>query len=156
MNGSDRFLRMFRYDHWANRECLAAMSATTPVAAKVLRLLTHIMAAQQIWLERLENVPQGAPVWPDSSVEQCSEWAETMSSRWKNYLTRLSPSDLEREIAYRNSRGEQWSSRVEDILIHVLMHSAYHRGQAALEMRAAGGQPAYTDFILGVRQGLVE
>jgi uncharacterized damage-inducible protein DinB len=36
------------------------------------------------------------------------------------------------------------------------MHSAYHRGQAALEMRAAGIQPAYTDFIHGVRQGFVK
>jgi len=38
----------------------------------------------------------------------------------------------------------------------VLMHSAYHRGQVALEMRSAGLQPAYTDFIHGVRQGFVE
>ena len=39
--------------------------------------------------------------------------------------------------------------------MHVLMHSAYHRGQIALEMRAAGMEPAYTDFIQAVRQGLV-
>jgi uncharacterized damage-inducible protein DinB len=36
------------------------------------------------------------------------------------------------------------------------MHSAYHRGQVALEMRAAGHQPAYTDFIHAVRQGFLE
>jgi len=41
-------------------------------------------------------------------------------------------------------------------LTHVIMHSAYHRGQIALEMRAAGMEPAHTDFIHAVRQGLVE
>jgi uncharacterized damage-inducible protein DinB len=38
-------------------------------------------------------------------------------------------------------------------LIHVLFHSAYHRGQIALQMRASGLTPAYTDFIHAVRQG---
>jgi uncharacterized damage-inducible protein DinB len=45
---------------------------------------------------------------------------------------------------------------VEDILTHVLLHSAYHRGQIASQTRAAGGTPAYTDFIHAVRQGFVE
>ena len=61
-----------------------------------------------------------------------------------------------RMVEYRNSKGEAWSNRVEDILTHVLMHSAYHRGQIALEMRAAGTEPAYTDFIHAVRQGFLE
>ena len=64
--------------------------------------------------------------------------------------------DLIRMVEYRNSKGEAWSNRVEDILTHVLMHSAYHRGQIALEMRASGAQPAYTDFIHAVRQGFLE
>jgi uncharacterized damage-inducible protein DinB len=37
----------------------------------------------------------------------------------------------------------------------VLLHSAYHRGQIASFMRASGDTPAYTDFILAVRQGLI-
>ena len=79
-----------------------------------------------------------------------------MQSSWRRYLAELSPADFENEIGYRNSKGEPFSSRVEDIITHVLTHSAYHRGQAALEMRAAGLQPAYTDFIHGVRQGFVK
>jgi uncharacterized damage-inducible protein DinB len=45
---------------------------------------------------------------------------------------------------------------VEDVLTHVLFHSAYHRGQIALQMRASGAEPAYTDFIHAVRKGFVE
>jgi len=48
------------------------------------------------------------------------------------------------------------ASRVEDILTHVLFHSAYHRGQIALQMRASALEPAYTDFIHAVRQGFVK
>jgi len=44
---------------------------------------------------------------------------------------------------------------VEDILTHVTIHSAYHRGQIASDLRAAGQAPAYTDFIHAVRLGLI-
>ena len=47
-------------------------------------------------------------------------------------------------------------STVQDILTHVPFHSSYHRGQIAVQTRAEGVQPAYTDFIHAVRQRLIE
>jgi uncharacterized damage-inducible protein DinB len=41
-------------------------------------------------------------------------------------------------------------------LTHVLFHSAYHRGQIALHLRASGFTPASTDFIHAVRAGFIE
>jgi uncharacterized damage-inducible protein DinB len=52
-----------------------------------------------------------------------------------------------------NSKGEPWRSAVGDVLDHVLLHGAYHRGQIASDLRAAGCEPAYTDFIHAVRSG---
>jgi uncharacterized damage-inducible protein DinB len=156
MTTKQHFLRNFAYDYWANRECLSALSVASPAPPKVLRLIAHTLSAQKLWLERLQRVPQSVAVWPSSTLEDCGALADGMLSAWKNYLTNLPPTDLEKQVDYRNSKGESWSSRVEDVLTHVLMHSAYHRGQVALEMRSAGLQPAYTDFIHGVRQGFVE
>ena len=155
MNTKKYFLRNFTYDHWANRECLSALTTANPIPPKALRFMAHTLSAQKLWLERLQRLPQSVAVWPSSTVEDCIALADAMQFAWKNYLTELPSTDLEKEIVYRNSKGESWASRVEDVLTHVLMHSAYHRGQVALEMRAAGQQPAYTDFIHGVRQGLI-
>jgi uncharacterized damage-inducible protein DinB len=41
-------------------------------------------------------------------------------------------------------------------LEHVIMHSVYHRGQIATDVRAAGFSPAYTDFIHVIRHNLIE
>ncbi|HMD16952.1 MAG TPA: DinB family protein [Terriglobales bacterium] len=158
------FLRMFAYDSWANRECLAAMRAAPPISvdtsANTVGRMAHILSAQKLWLERILKQPQSMPVWPTATIADCMALADEMSSRWRNYLTQLAaqlpPVSLDDKAEYRNSKGELWSSRVEDILTHVLFHSAYHRGQIALQMRAAGFQPAYTDFIHAVRQGFVE
>jgi len=39
---------------------------------------------------------------------------------------------------------------------HVTIHSAYHRGQIASDVRSAGQEPAYTDYIHAVRQRFLE
>jgi uncharacterized damage-inducible protein DinB len=163
---------MFAYDAWANRECLRALrvggaarvaeaSATAVGLGSAVRRMGHILSAEKLWLERMRLLPQSVAVWPGSTIEECEALTEEMAAAWKAYLARLSDGGLSSEcgldekVEYKNSKGELWSSRVGDVLTHVLMHSAYHRGQIALEMRAAGMEPAYTDFIHAVRQELV-
>jgi len=90
------------------------------------------------------------------NVTSCRREEERLSTLWSAYLREVTPELLSSTIAYKNSKGESWTSKIEDVLIHVVMHSAYHRGQVASDMRAAGSTPAYTDFIHGVRQGLIE
>ncbi|MFI5102035.1 MAG: DinB family protein [Terriglobales bacterium] len=154
------YLRMFAYDYWANRECLAAMRAAGSVSADTVGRMAHILSAQKLWRERMLKHPQSMPVWPRLTIADCLALADEMSSAWRNYLTRIenqfAPGSLEDKVEYRNSKGELWSSRVADILTHALLHSAYHRGQIALQMRSSGVEPAYTDFIHAVRQGFVE
>ncbi len=151
----DDFLRMFAYDHWANRGCLKAMRVDGAATGGTVKRIAHILSAEKLWLERIRREPQSMAVWPNSTIADCESLADEMAGAWRNYLNGLSPHGLDEKVEYRNSKGEPWASRVEDVLIHVLMHSAYHRGQIALEMRAAGVEPAYTDFIHAVRQGLV-
>ena len=71
-------------------------------------------------------------------------------------LASLDEDGLRDGVAYRNSKGEFWTSTVGDILTHVVLHASYHRGQIAAAVRQAGGEPAYTDFIHAVRLGLIE
>jgi len=155
MNAGD-FLRMFAYDHWANRECLRAMSASGSASNGIVGRLAHILAAEKLWLDRIRQEKQSLPVWPSSTIDDCLALTDEMSKAWRNYLSGLAAGDLGKNVEYRNTKSELWSSRLEDVLMHVLFHSAYHRGQIALEMRRVGAEPAYTDFIHAVRQGLVE
>jgi uncharacterized damage-inducible protein DinB len=156
VNSKEYFARMFSYDHWANRECLSALRAAGAANPKVLRLVAHTVSAQKLWLERILRQPQSTPVWPSSTVEECAAAVDSMGAAWREYLDRLPTEGVDEKIEYCNSKDEAWSSRVEDVLTHVLLHSAYHRGQVAREMRVAGLEPAYTDFIHAVRKGFVD
>ncbi len=156
MNAREHFLRMFAYDDWANRECLSGLSRARGVSDAIVRRLGHILAAEKLWLERLRGEPQTMPVWPAATLQDCAALAGEMAERWRQYLHELPVEAFGESVEYRNSKGEAWRNRVDDVLTHVVTHSAYHRGQIALEMRQAGVDPAYTDFIHAVRQGLVE
>lgn len=154
MDMLEHLRRLFTYHDWANREVLATLKKSGDRPARSRKLLAHIVSAERLWLERLEQKPQTLPVWPDLKLEQCENEIADLGPRWRGRLSR--GADLAREVAYKNSKGESWTSREDDILLHVITHSAYHRGQIASDLRAAGFTPAYTDFIHAVRQGCVE
>lgn len=148
--------RQFAYDAWANREVLAGLKMSDRPIPRPLLLLAHILSAERLWLERILQQPQSLPVWPDFTLEQCGTQIADLAQRWQEYLGRLSAAALADKVAYKNSKGEPWASTVEDVLTHVTLHSAYHRGQIASQVGAGGETPAYTDFIHAARQGLIE
>ncbi|HKH98850.1 MAG TPA: DinB family protein [Candidatus Sulfotelmatobacter sp.] len=155
MNLADYLRRQFDYDEWANREVLAAIRATG-ADERSLKLMAHILSAERLWLERLKHQPQTSPVWPKGDLAECEAQAAELARLWREFLDLITAGDVAQSISYKNSKGEVWTNAIVDILTHVVIHSAYHRGQIASHMRALGQTPAYTDFIHSVRQGSVK
>ena len=156
MELTDYLRRQFVYDAWANREVLSAIRGGGSETQGAVRLMAHILSAEGLWLERLKGEAQSLPVWPETDLDQCEARATALEGLWMEYFRALSSTRFAERIFYKNSKGEAWSSTVQDVLTHVVMHSAYHRGQIASLMRAGGKTPAYTDFIHAVRTGCVE
>jgi uncharacterized damage-inducible protein DinB len=146
---------LFAYEEWANRESLAALERAGAPPDGAVRLLAHVVGAGFLWLSRLRREPSPLPVWPELTLADCSRRMDELGAAWRTYLDSLAPQDPERSVAYRNSKGEPWTTRVGSILTHVALHGSYHRGQIAAEMRRAGHEPAYTDYVHAVREELV-
>lgn len=149
---TDILARLLRYDVWANREMLDSIPVESP-PPRSLRWMNHIVAAELLWLSRMARKPAPLPVWPDISLEDCAKLLDNLSGE---LMESLSNEPLSQPVAYTNSKGESWTSTIEDILTHLAIHSAYHRGQIASDLRVAGHQPAYTDYIHAVRQRFIE
>lgn len=155
MNLADYLRKEFAYNAWANQEAVTAIRAAGGENTRSIRLMAHILGAERVWLERLRRVPQSVLVWPEPDLARCEAEANTLSREWHEYLELATAGDVSQTVSYKNSKGESWDSAIVDVLTHVMMHSAYHRGQIASNMRSVGQTPAYTDFIHAVRQGLV-
>ncbi len=156
MDSLARHRRLFDYDRWANGEVLASLRQARRSPPSALATFAHVLAAEELWLVRLRRDHIQVAVWPDLSLEQCEHALERVALGWREYLMNRTPASLEEIVAYTNTQGERWSNRVEDVLTHVVMHSSYHRGQIASDLRRADDMPAYSDFIHAVRQGCLE
>ena len=150
------YTQLISYEGWANLEVIASLRAVGTAPARSRKWMAHIVAAGHVWHSRLVQQPQPYPVWPDFSLDESEREVKNLTWLWRSYLERIGTDGLSQTVAYQNTKGESWSNTVHDILTHAFMHSAYHRGQIAADMRQSGNQPAYTDFIHGIRQGLVE
>ena len=82
LNLADYLRKEFAYDGWANHEVLAAIRAGNGENTRSLKLMSHILAAERVWLERLRQVPQSVPVWPEPDLTQCETEADKLSGEW--------------------------------------------------------------------------
>ncbi len=150
-----RHRRQFAYDRWANGEFVRALAAIEVPPPAAVRRLAHIAAAESLWLERILGEPQSMAVWPELDTAGIAEVLDQVEKGWRAYLDELTEAELERVIRYVNTKGESFESRIDDVLTHVVVHSAHHRGQIAADLRTAGVDPPYTDFIQATRTGVV-
>ncbi len=149
------FRRLFLYDDWANQEALRSLETISNPSVRSLKLMAHIVAAECLWHARLRQLPQPMAVWPELNLNDSASQLLQLRSIWHKYLTELNANRLNDSVTYKNTKGERYSSRIADILTHVVIHSGYHRGQIAADVRTSGGEPAFTDFIHAVRQGFI-
>jgi uncharacterized damage-inducible protein DinB len=145
---TEYFRKMFDYDLWANQRALESI-VSSPGQEEALRFMAHIVGAHQIWLSRLGALAvTPASPWPNLSLEDCGPQLVQIHSAWKALISGMKEEQLAGEISYRNSKGVEFRNLAASVLQHVVMHSAYHRGQVAAAVRRAGGAPASTDYIV--------
>jgi uncharacterized damage-inducible protein DinB len=151
-----RLPRRFTYNAWANAEALRSLVGAGAVPPRAAEVMAHIVGAEWLWLRRLGYASPDVPVWPAWPLGEYASQLRALSAAWTAFLDSVTPESLHRVATYTNSKGERWSSTVEDVLLHVLLHSAYHRGQVATLLGRAGETAAYTDYIEFVRRGYAE
>jgi len=146
--------RMLAYNEWANLRAIKSLKESADPSAKAIRALAHLLIAEKTWLVRLlkDEDSTGADFWPARTLEECEALFDETRKDYSALLGDMTEENLDSTATYKNSKGIQYTTAYREILTHVLMHSAYHRGQVAMAVRAEGGTPGYTDYITFVRE----
>ena len=153
METLEQIKELLRYNSWANRSAVKSIADSGQADPKALRALSHLVIAERTWLMRVVD-PASAPTefWSELTLEDCNELADGSFDKYQELLRGLTEEELGTGITYTNSSGAEFTTPLRQILTHVLIHSAYHRGQVASALRAGGNSPANTDYIAFTRQ----
>lgn len=140
------FLKLYKYNDWANTKVLDCLNRQQVRDEKILTLMGHVVAAQFIWLARIKGMPKSPyKLWHSYSLEEVTAMGHEVGKDWLEFIEENESFD--RILTYHNYVGDPYSNNVENIMIHLVNHSTYHRAQIALLLRQAGLEPVNTDFI---------
>jgi uncharacterized damage-inducible protein DinB len=159
---ANRYRRWFEYEKDAHAKVLASLHSvpesqrSTSACEKAVTLLAHIMQARRVWLFRFGVLDQGPgpkDFFPTGlTLNDLAARLREIEALWSSYLQKLDDRELARVFEYQSLDGPRYRNTIEDILTQLFGHSWYHRGQIASLVRAAGGEPAITDFVFWCRE----
>jgi uncharacterized damage-inducible protein DinB len=145
------FIRLFNYDTHTNL-LMTGMIINAGSSEKPVQLMAHLLAAQQVWLTRCKSETYTSALWPDWQSETFVKTIEENSKGWIDYLGTLAPADFDRQIGYKNAKGESFENKLSDILAHAINHGTHHRAQIGHYLKSAGTDLPFTDYIFYIRQ----
>ena len=151
MASLDSLKKLYEHVDWANERVHAGLAECGAGAPEALELLAHVVGAELVWLARLRGEVPATAVWPEVDAAECVELIGRSRAGFARLFAELDDEGLQRSVAYENSAGRAFETTVEDILLHVVLHGAYHRGQVAARLAAVGAEATPSDYIAWVR-----
>jgi len=148
MDESRLIRTLIEFESWSSLKALASLNPVLSLSRRPLEILAHAINSQIIWLDRIEGrVVEEERWWPEPGYEQCRELAGELARRWSSFFEGLTAERLQAKISCRGSDGETFEVTLRDILLQLITHSSYHRGQAAMIVRDLGGIPSVTSYM---------
>lgn len=149
---------LYAYNRWANQRTLNASaqlkgeSFVRPMGSSfssVRDTLTHILAAEWIWIERWHGRFPTSMLDPRDFPDLTTirhRW-EAVEGDYRHFIQALTLERLQQELVYINRSGERYSYPLWQQMTHVVNHSSYHRGQITTLLRQLAAQAVSTDFL---------
>ena len=146
------FTRQFNYDRHSNEQIAAAIKAKP--SEQTIQLMAHLLAAQQVWFSRCNKAgSSNYSIWPEGNMDAFDQQINDIHQQWARLLETFTDADFEKEISYKNSRGDEFTNKLADILTHVINHGTHHRAQIGQLLKSAGAETLpVTDYIFYIRE----
>lgn len=159
----DDLVGLLTYSEWATARLLDSAAALDAEAWErdlggsfptLGGTLAHVIGAEWLWVHRWAGeAPTAAPSWTESPTpERLREALADVEHRRAAFFEGLTDADVDRPTTYTLFSGVVQTVPLREIVLHVLFHSMYHRGQAASMLRRLGAPPPSTDYLVYVVQ----
>ncbi|MBU1096804.1 MAG: damage-inducible protein DinB [Ignavibacteriae bacterium HGW-Ignavibacteriae-2] len=142
------FIELFQYNDWANEQLIEHIRFLEQPPERCLRLISHILSAQDMWMERIAGTHDwNIQIWDLYTIQECSLLSVQSSQQWFKLIRKLKDKDYDKLIVYKNLNGNACETPIRQIITHVAQHSTYHRGQINLLLKQNNIPPVELDYI---------
>lgn len=160
---ADYIAQLIDFHYWARDRMLAAVGTLTveqyerPMGSSfssVRDTVNHVFQAEWIWFQRWNGVsPSGFKAGETPDVASLTaRWTE-LEGQLRAYVAARNDDALRTVLAYRLMSGKEGASPLWQMIVHVVNHATYHRGQVTTLLRQLGAAPApSTDMITFFRE----
>lgn len=135
---------------------LDAARGDAQIADKLYHIHTVHWAYLQAWRGDPLRIPERATL---GDLAALSAWARPYYPALGAFVETLDEAGLSRTLTFpwaaelEKRFGRVSPATLDETIVQVAMHTAYHRGQIAMRLRELGGEPQTTDFILWIWTG---
>jgi uncharacterized damage-inducible protein DinB len=126
------YTKQFEFEHWSNGLILESLQKLNAPNEKAINLFSHLLSSHCMWLSRLNKTPFTTTLFQTRTLAECEALMQENLLGWKTYLSNKTEIDLEQSIEFMAAWEANPSKRImsiEDMIIHIINHSSYHRGQ---------------------------
>lgn len=158
-----RVLHLYGYHVWANRRVFTHLKSLPPevpyteipsVLPSIAQTLVHMYVVDTLWLQAMmgrsfqegrASVPQVVAEIDGKSIAEMEELFSTLAGRYETFLR--SQEDLDRELTIEHPQYGRLTTRLSDLVQHVVNHGTYHRGNITAMLRQRGHPGVPTDYV---------
>ncbi len=152
------------YNTWANQK-LGELIITVPEELQKQELpssfislhltILHMLDAESIWWQRMklqEVILRPSDNFSGTTVEAIQALLN-QNKMWEDWLQSATEMALDHVFSYHNTKRELFKQPMYQVLLHIMNHGTYHRGQLVNMLRQLGQQKIpTTDFIAWTRK----
>ncbi len=151
MNTIEHLRQLYIYNDWANRRIIRSLKEIS--CDKAQKILAHLLVTEREYYERLYGKDStGFNFWQELSLEECGDLARLTARNYEQLLKRFDEEGLSLRAKYKTSEGIEYENTFRELLTHVLVHSATHRGNIITQMREENLAPPKIDYIIYLRE----
>lgn len=131
---------LYDYHYWMTAQMLTACEALTPEQwerslghswSSVHRMVVHMLAAETIWLARWKGhsprtlrQPEELPTLADVR----RDWG-VIEREVRSFIAGCDEARLAATFTYTNTRGQEFTLPLGEVMLHVANHGTHHRGE---------------------------
>lgn len=152
------------YEAWANEQLLNLAVQLSPEDQNreivssfpsLHKTFLHMWDASSGWWQRVqmhENIVMPGLSF-NPSMKDINNGLLYQNKQWVSFVENATEEILGASLPYKNKKGEDFLQPLSDIIMHVINHGTYHRGQVTTILRQLGvDKIPQTDYIVFKRQ----